>query len=169
MRPMEQKILNGPWLMSLTQSEQVSDVVLSYQIEADSSRVLYALSIPEYIEAWLRAPESDDMRFVFIPEGREAFRIDLYRGGVPLSSIRSSCRIVSSNQVRYTWKMDSLISTTDTRVDIHVRCSPGGCILGLKHSGFRSSEESAWYDKMWHQSIESLCRIVSKNRTSAAH
>ena len=169
MRPMEQKILNPPWLMTRAPSEQVSDVVLSYQIEADSARVLYALSIPEYIEAWLHAPESEDVRFVFTPEGREVFRIDLYRGGVLLSSIRSSCRIVSSNQVRYTWKMDSLIGTTDTRVDIHLRCSSGGCILGLKHSGFRSSEESAWYDKMWHQSIENLCRIVSKNRTSAAH
>jgi uncharacterized protein YndB with AHSA1/START domain len=169
MRPMEQKILNAPWLMTLTPPEQVSDVVLSYQIEADSSRVLYALSIPEYIEAWLRAPESDDVRFAFVPEGREAFRIDLYRGAVPLSSIRSSCRIVSSNQVRYTWKIDSPIGASDTRVDIHIRCSSGGCILGLKHSGFRSTEESAWYDKMWHQSVENLCRIVSRNRPAVAH
>jgi uncharacterized protein YndB with AHSA1/START domain len=169
MRPMEQKILNAPWLMTLTPSEQVSDVVLSYQIEADSGRVLYALSIPEYIEAWLRAPETDDLRFVFISEGRETFRIDLYRGEVPLSSIRSSCRIVSSNQVRYTWKTTSTIDTTETLVNIHLRCGPGGCILGLKHSGFRTSEESAWYDKMWHQSLENLCRIVSKNRTGAAH
>ncbi len=169
MGPMEQKILNAPWTMNLTPSEQVSDVVLSYKIEADSGRVLYALSIPEYIEAWLRAPETDDVRFVFSPESRDAFRIDLYRGGIPLSSIRSSCRIVSSNQVRYTWKTTSPIVTTETLVDIHLRCSPGGCILGLKHSGFRTSEESAWYDRMWHQSLENLWRIVSKNRTSASH
>jgi uncharacterized protein YndB with AHSA1/START domain len=169
MGPREQKIMNAPWTMALTPSEQISDVVLSYQIETDSGRVLYALSIPEYIEAWLRPPETDDVRFAFSPEGREAFRIDLFRGGLPLSSVRSSCRIVSSNQVRYTWKMTSPIDTTDTRVDIHLRCSPGGCILGLKHSGFRTSEESAWYYKMWHQSLENLCRIVSKNRTSTAH
>jgi uncharacterized protein YndB with AHSA1/START domain len=169
MGAMEQKILNAPWMMTMIPTERVSDVVLSYQIEADSGRVLYALSMPEYIEAWLRAPNTDSVTFIFRPEVRDTFRIDLYRGEALQSTIRSSCRVVSSNQVRYNWKTTSPLGTTDTLVDVHLRSSSGGCILGLKHSGFKETQESIWYYEMWHQSLENLCRLMSKNRPSPSH
>jgi uncharacterized protein YndB with AHSA1/START domain len=35
------------------------DILASEQIEAEVRRVLYALTTPEYMEAWLRFPEVD--------------------------------------------------------------------------------------------------------------
>jgi uncharacterized protein YndB with AHSA1/START domain len=130
---------------------------------ADSSRVMYALSIPEYIEAWLRAPNAEESQFVFSPEEQQAFRIDLYRAEALQTSVQGSCRVLSANQVRYVWKTTSSFGTHETLVDMQLRCSSGGCILALKHSGFKDAKESAWCCKMWQQSLERLCRIMARN------
>src|SRR5438876_12356802 len=88
------------------------DVAMSFHFNADSGRVFYALSIPEYIEAWLQAPDTDDLRFVFNQVAEETFRIDLYRGQTLQASIDASSWVVGANQVRYIWKTISSLDTT---------------------------------------------------------
>jgi uncharacterized protein YndB with AHSA1/START domain len=139
------------------------DVALSFQFKADSSRVFYALSIPEYIEAWLQAPDTEELRFVFNQVAEETFRIDLYHGETRQASVDGSCWVVGSNQVRYIWKTTSLIDTTETLVDMKLLPGSGGCVLALKHSGFNDPEESARCRRMWQQSLQRLCRLVEKN------
>jgi uncharacterized protein YndB with AHSA1/START domain len=139
------------------------DVALSFQFTADSSRIFYALSLPEYIEAWLQASDTDDLRFVFNQIAEETFRIDLYRGETLQASVDASCWIVGSNQVRYTWKTTSPIGTTETLVDMKLLSGSGGCVLALKHSGFHDPAESARCRRMWQQSLERLCRLMEKN------
>ena len=56
MRDTQQNILINPAVMTLV-SGRDRDVVHSVRIQADRERVFYALSIPEYIEAWLRSPK----------------------------------------------------------------------------------------------------------------
>ena len=48
-----------PGMIATIPGQQERDVALSFQFKADSSRVFYALSIPEYIEAWLQAPDTE--------------------------------------------------------------------------------------------------------------
>jgi uncharacterized protein YndB with AHSA1/START domain len=138
------------------------DVALSFQFKADSSRVFYALSIPEYIEAWLQAPDTDDLRFVFNQIAEETFRIDLYRGETLQACIDGSCWVVGTNQVRYIWKTTSPIETTQTLVDMKLLSGSSGCVLALKHSGFNDPVESAHCRRMWQQSLERLSRLVEK-------
>lgn len=159
----EQTILNKFDMAARIPNQLGSDIALAFRIEADSSRVLYALSMPEYIEAWLGAPDSEELQLVFNPVTQEAFRIDLYRAQALQACIHSSCRVVSANQVRYNWKTTSPIGATETVVDMQLRRSSGGCILGLKHSGFKNTVESAWCCKMWRQSLERLGRLMKKN------
>lgn len=159
----ERNIPNNPGTKAMAPDVYARDVILSFKIEADSSRVLYALSIPEYIEAWLQTPDANELQLVFNPETQEAFRIDLYRAEALQASVHSSCRIVGANQVRYVWKTTSPVGTTETLVDMNLLCGSGECILGLKHSGFKDARESAWCGEMWHQSLNSLCRLMGKN------
>jgi uncharacterized protein YndB with AHSA1/START domain len=138
------------------------DVALSFQFKADSSRVFYALSIPEYIEAWLQAPDTEG-RFVFNHIEEETFCIDLYRGETLQATVDGSCWVVGSNQVRYIWRTTSLLDTTETLVDMKLLSGSGGCVLALKHSGFNDPAESARCRRMWQQSLQRLCRLVEKN------
>jgi uncharacterized protein YndB with AHSA1/START domain len=154
-----------PGMIATTSAQHERDVALSFQFKADSSRVFYALSIPEYIEAWLQAADTDDLRFVFNQIAEETFRIDLYRGETRQASVDGSCWVVGSNQVRYIWKTTSLIDTTETLVDMKLLSGSGGCgcVLALKHSGFNDPAESARCRRMWQQSLKRLCRLVEKN------
>jgi uncharacterized protein YndB with AHSA1/START domain len=158
-----------PGMVPTVPSQRERDVALSFQFKADRSRVFYALSIPEYIEAWLQAPnrdediDTDDLRFVFNQVAEETFRIDRYRGTTLHSSIDGSCWVVGENQVRYLWKTTSLMGTSETLVDMKLLSSLGGCVLALKHSGFNDPAESARCRRMWQQSLERLCRLMEKN------
>jgi hypothetical protein len=144
-------------------SQHINDVALAFRIEAASSRVLYALSMPEYIEAWLQAPDGEGLQFVFNLVTQDAFRIDLYRDEMLQASIHSWCRVENVNQVRSTWRTVSPAGAAETLVDMQLRGSSGGCILGLKHSGFKNTVDSAWYRRMWNQSMERLCRLMRKD------
>jgi uncharacterized protein YndB with AHSA1/START domain len=159
----EQAVLNGLGIIAPILGQQKRDVVLSFKIEAHSSRVLYALSIPEYFEAWLQTPDAGELQLVFNLVAEEAFRIDFYRAGSLQTSVNGSCRLVSANQVRYTWKTTTFTSSTETLVDIQLLRTSGGCTLNLRHSGFRSSTESSWCYKMWCLSLERLCKLMEKN------
>ena len=152
-----------PRMIARISSRHEKEVALSFQFKADSSRVFYALSIPEYIEAWLEAPDTDDLRFVFNHIAEETFRIDLYRGEILQARVDGSCWVVGNNQVRYIWKTASPIATTETVVDMKLLCGPAGCVLALKHSGFQDPIESARCRRMWQQSLERLCRLMEKN------
>jgi uncharacterized protein YndB with AHSA1/START domain len=139
------------------------DVFLTRKIEAESSRVFYALSIPEYIEAWLLVPGEEDVQLVFEPDAPESWHMHLYRAEELQASIRGFCCVVSANRIRYSWETTAAAGTTKTLVDMQLLCAPRGCVLGLKHSGFRDAVESAWHHEMWHQSLEKLSRLMKKN------
>jgi uncharacterized protein YndB with AHSA1/START domain len=139
------------------------DIALSRMIEADSSRVFYALSIPEYIEAWLLAPDAEASQLVFELVTSETFQIDLYRAQALEASIHGFCRVVGANEVRYRWTTTSSISTTETLVDMKLLCAPEGCIIDLKHGGFEDPIESAWCYKMWHKSLDKLSTLMKRN------
>jgi uncharacterized protein YndB with AHSA1/START domain len=158
----EQILLQGLGRPTPISNHHERDVVLSRKIEADSSRVLYALSIPEYIEAWLLVPNAEELQLVFKLEPPETFHINLYRSETLQAKIRGLCRVVNANQIRYSWKTTSSRSTTETLVDMQLLCVSGGCILGLKHSGFDDPVESVWYRTMWEMSLEQLCRILRR-------
>jgi hypothetical protein len=159
----KQNTLIDPGMMVMTTGQHEKDVILSFRFKADSSRLLYALSIPEYIEIWLQAPEAEDLRSVFNLVAQETFRLDLYRGDTLLSSVDGSCQVMGQNQVRYIWKTTSLVGAAETLVDMKLLCGSEGCVLALKHSGFKDSIERAWCSRMWHQSLERLCRLMEKN------
>jgi uncharacterized protein YndB with AHSA1/START domain len=160
---MEQSVLRHPEMPGVVHGQQTRDIALAFRIEAASSRVMYALSMPEYIEAWLQAPATEGLKFFFNPITQDAFRIDLYRAETPQTSIYGSCRVVNINQVRYTWRTVSSAGTSETLVDMWLRDGSGGCILGLKHSGFSDAVDSAWCSRMWNQSLGRLSRLMKKH------
>jgi hypothetical protein len=163
MRLTEPNPLNNLGKKRTIPEQRDKDVALSFKIEAETSRVLYALSIPEYIEAWLQAPDIADLQFVFNLVAQETFRIDLYRADAFQASVHGSCCVVGTNQVRYVWQTTSTAGTIETLVDMQLLCASDGCILGLKHSGFKDTVEREWCCSMWYQSMEKLCRLMRKN------
>ncbi len=149
-------------LPTLLPNQKESDIRLSLRIQADRARVFYALSIPEYIEAWLRCPPEDKMRSVFHSVDEDAFRIDLYRAQTLQGSIHSNCSVPEDNRIRYAWNTKSALGLTETAVDVKLLSASGACMLTLTHGGFRDKSESAWHRELWQQSLATLSRLMEK-------
>jgi len=133
--------------------------VVSPRIDVDARRMLYALSIPEYIEAWMLAAYAEEMlRFDFVTDQR--FNIGFYRWEAHRVSIHGSSRIVNRTRVHYMWKMISANGIAHTTVDLTILTREDGCIVVLNHRGLSNLEERAWHCKMWERSLEKLRRIV---------
>jgi hypothetical protein len=137
----------------------VEAIVMSSQIVVDSRRILQALSVPEYVEAWLQAPSPEEMlTFDFVTQQR--FQISLYRAEAFRGSIHGAIRIINRNQVCYMWKTISANGISHTTVDINVLTRMDGEIVTLKHAGFRNPIERAWHRTMWERSFGKLCGLV---------
>jgi uncharacterized protein YndB with AHSA1/START domain len=163
MNEMQQDVLTQPRRAATSPTRMKTAVALSVRISADRRRVLHALSIPEYMEAWLQSPEPDELLFVFDIVREESFRIRLYRAEGLHASIYGSSRVVDANRINYIWSTTSRARTTETLVDMRLAGGPRGCTLRLRHSGFRDRAESAWHGRMWHRSMEKLCQLIRMN------
>ncbi len=136
-----------------------SEIVLSSPAEVGSRRMMYALSISEYIEAWLRAPDPEEL-FVFGAVTHERFHVDLYRAEARRASIHGSARVVSRNQVTYVWKTISATGVAHTAVDFRILEGRGRCVVDLRHSGFHNPADREWHRKMWDRSLNRLCSLM---------
>jgi hypothetical protein len=142
------------------------DIVASVQIEAESRRVLYALAMPEYIEAWLKLPEVD--RVECYPDRRsfDRFRIDLFSSDECRGCIFGSCHLSKPDKITYLWERDRAGGCAKSIVEMRLCSGPGRCILKLRHSGFQSRAESQWHSTMWRYSLKNLCGLMEGIRTA---
>ncbi len=144
------------------------DFCASTQMEAEVRRVLHALAMPEYMEAWLQLPGAD--RVECHPDRRsfDRFRIDLFSCASRTGSIFASCLLSKPNKITYLWERDPLGERDCLRernrlagpaksvVEIRLWGNQSRCTLNLMHSGFSSSEEREWHSEMWLRSLDNL-------------
>jgi uncharacterized protein YndB with AHSA1/START domain len=136
------------------------EVSVSVQIEAEPSRVLYALAIPEYMEAWLQFPEVE--RIECQPELRsfDRFRIDLTSSGGRRRTILGSCLLTKPNRITYLWERDLADGRPRSMVEMRLLGGPIQCTLKLRHTGFRDQDEREWHSRMWPCSLRNLCKLM---------
>jgi uncharacterized protein YndB with AHSA1/START domain len=143
------------------------DVAVSVEIRAESRRVLYALTIPEYMEAWLQMPDLEKLECSADSRAPNSFHIDLYSSEASHTRIEGFCLLSSPDWIVYLWKNSCAGNNAETMVGIHLRSGPGQCTVDLKHSGFCNLEESVWHSRMWHSSLDKLCKLMTKMNGSA--
>lgn len=148
--------------MAVTLEETALDVAVSVEIEAESRRVLYALTIPEYMEAWLQMPDTENLlQCHSTSRAPNSFLIDLYSAKARRARIKGSCLRLDPDRVIYLWRNTCTGSTGETMVDIHLKNGPGQCTINLNHRGFCDMEESLWHSQMWHRSLDKLGRLMT--------
>lgn len=136
------------------------EVSAAVQIEAEPSRVLYALAIPEYMEAWLQFPEME--RIECQPELRafDRFRIDLICSGGRQRTILGSCLLSKPNRITYLWERGLTDDRPKSMVEMRLSGGPTQCTLKLRHTGFRNHDEREWHSRTWPCSLSNLCKLM---------
>jgi uncharacterized protein YndB with AHSA1/START domain len=159
----QQNTLSQSQAIAVVPTRKKATVTLSMRVASDRRRVLHALSIPEYMEAWLQLPHPDEFLPVFDVVKRESFRIRLYHAKGLHGSIYGSSQVVDENRVAYLWRTAYRTRTTETLVNIRVAGGSRGCTVRLEHSGFRDKADSTWHSGLWHGSMAKLSRLIQTN------
>jgi uncharacterized protein YndB with AHSA1/START domain len=136
-----------------------AEIFASAQIKAEIPRMLHALAVPEYMEAWLQLPDTERIECRSDPRSFDRFRIDLFTAGRRRGSIHGSCFLAKPNRITYMWE-NPAVEGLRSLVEIRLWSNSTRCTLRLKHSGLNTREEKEWYSRMWRDSLPKLCALM---------
>jgi uncharacterized protein YndB with AHSA1/START domain len=138
------------------------EVFASVEIEAEVQRILYALSTPEYMEAWLQLPGAERVECHSERRSFDRFRIDMFLSDKRSASIYGSCLVSRPKRVTYLWNKERVGISYRSVVEIHILAGPSRCGLKLKHRGLSNAEDREWHSTMWQQSLNKLRLLTER-------
>jgi len=156
----ELKTIGSTPKLDLVNQNGLLEIVLSIKIAADWRRVFHAITLPEYIEAWLQVPDTDRIECHAEMRSLARFRIDCFSANMPRRSIYGSCSLSRFDTIIYQWKGSHVDHAIQSTVEIRFNGGPRQCILNLKHSGLVNEDERAWHSVLWKRSFKTLRRVI---------
>jgi uncharacterized protein YndB with AHSA1/START domain len=140
-----------------------SSLAISMRVNADRQRLFQALTLPEYVEAWI-APsgEGNQRRAVSItPEG---FRIEIPDSRSPDSSIRGSYLTRRRSKLIFTWQKGWAPDAPTSTVTIRLNGDFDRTEIVLNHAGLGCRREYEWHRTFWHESIRRLSGLFLSSK-----
>ena len=138
-------------------------IFASVAIQAEIQRLLYALSTPEYMEAWLQLPGAERVECHAEERSFDRFRIDMFSANTRLPSIYGSCLLSKPNRVTYLWEKTCVAgSRPRSLVEMALLGSPKCCTLRLKHLGLPNGQDQEWHSTMWQLSLNKLRLLMER-------
>jgi|ERR1700677_4420737 uncharacterized protein YndB with AHSA1/START domain len=156
----ELKTIGSTPTLDLVNQSGLLEVVISIEIAADWRRVFQAITLPEYIEAWLQVPDADRIECHSERRSPTRFRIDLFSVNKSRRSIYGSCSLTRSDTIIYQWKRTNVDHRIQSTVQIQFNGGPRQCTLHLRHSGLVNEEERNWHSVLWERSFHTLRRVI---------
>lgn len=137
-------------------------IEFSVTIRADSRRVLYAITIPEYIETWLAPPSASGLRIITKTGDCSDLLLECYNAGRLSARFAVSVDHITETTATMSWH-DVPTETASTSIaHFGLKRNQGSCLLNLKHKGLADESTELWYSQMWQQSLSNLCRLLNK-------
>jgi uncharacterized protein YndB with AHSA1/START domain len=141
------------------ESPPPTEIALNAKIDADTARVLQALTVPEYLEAWISHPECKRGCVVRASRIACSYRIDFIYSDMLDSSISGSIRMLQSDKLLLTWRRFGVCEEAQSVVNIVLQGDGGSSLLQLRHIGLPSRAEFEWHEKLWGASLRNLSRL----------
>lgn len=135
-------------------------IAMSVGVNADADRIFQALTVPEYLEVWIRLPDQADGSMVVISQKPDGYRLDHYRGGRVVASFISTYLFCHRRKMRFSWRNTTKPAEAASRVDFRIRGNFGDSLLELRHTGLACSDEFLWHQQLWRASLGKLTSIL---------
>jgi hypothetical protein len=139
-----------------------SDIFASVEIQAEVQRILYALSTPEYMEAWLQLPGADRVECHSELRSFDRFRIDVFSSNKMMPSVYGSCLLSKPNRVTYLWEKNCVGLRSRSLVEITLLADHNRCTLWLKHRDLTNELDREWHSAMWQLSLNKLRILMER-------
>jgi uncharacterized protein YndB with AHSA1/START domain len=142
------------------------DIALRVTVDAEPLRVFHALTVSEYREAWMCAPQTDGGLSVMASQDQDTYCVDFIRAGLPCLAISGSYDRCCPSEILFSWCKRSGSPTPKTMVCIRLHGSNrGATVLNLRHSGFTSASESLWHQRFWISSLRRLVWLLERRHS----
>jgi hypothetical protein len=135
-------------------------ITMSVDVEADARRIFHALTVPEYLEAWVDLPDCGKDSAIVVAATDNGYRLDHYSDGRVDVSISGSYLFCHQRKLRLFWRATRMSNCTDSLVDFRLRGNFGSSVLELRHMAFGSAEEHIWHERLWRGSLERLTTLL---------
>ena len=135
-------------------------IEMSIDVDADARRIFHALTVPEYLEAWIDVPDHGKDFFIAAAATDDGYRLDHYSEGRIDMSISGSYLFCHQRKLRLLWRETRLPNCADSLVDFRLRGNFGSSILELRHLARGSADEYLWHERLWRGSLEKLATLL---------
>jgi len=135
-------------------------IAMSIAVDADAVRIFHALTVPEYLEAWISMPGSGEDSAVIASPAENGYRLDQYAAGSLTVSITGSYLFCHHRKMRLSWRKCRKVVCCDSLVDFRLRGNFGSTILELRHSDLASAGEYLWHQALWRSSLDKLASLL---------
>lgn len=142
---------------------------MEYSLAADTRRIFNALTVPEYIEAWICVPGYHPDCQNVTCRVAHGFQIEHRCHSGAITRITGTYFSFLKRKLSFSWRPAGASGAGDSLVDIRLRGDFERSILRLRHRGFESEEEFNWHDALWSASIARLSRLFDKPTMGTNH
>jgi hypothetical protein len=153
-------LLDSTPIFSPGSRHELLDVHASVLIAAEYRRILYALTMPEYMEAWLRFPGADKVECRTEARSPRNFRVRVEHISAPPRTIYASCFFSRPNTITYLWDRTRMGSIAKSIVRMQLQFGSKMCVLQLSHSGACEKMQHESYRVMWCDSLAALRSLM---------
>lgn len=129
---------------------------LEVSIRADARRLIHALTVPEYLEAWLSLPGQHPECSTTAARDDQDFAVEHFCDGRLSVLISGTYLVCRRRNVIFSWRVEGELCVPPTEVDIRLRGDFERTTLILRHTGFASRHDLAWHRALWNASIGRL-------------
>ena len=150
----------GEDFIERSQTANYAYVSLSVNIRADAHRIVYALTIPEYMEAWMVIPGADRVTCVGEDRSEVNFRLDLCCSKNVHAPIHCHRILATTEHLKFAWRRVDSEGKGQSIVDIRIRQRKAVCIVSVRHTGFSDVAEATWHSVLWLSSLNKLRRLL---------
>lgn len=141
-------------------SVQSLSVRTSAAFSVAPARLFYALTIPEYVETWLTAPDAVEVRCAGNPAAGEVLSIELHHNRHVVTTIFADYKSLSPQDIHMRWYVRSSTHTHVTQVRIAIRTVRADVILRLRHAGFTNPSAWHWHQELWGMSLTKMQMLI---------
>ena len=132
-------------------------VARTVSVDADRHRLFQALTVPEYMEAWISVPGTGKDQQIMASCTPESYRILARNGACLLACIGGFYRVCRRSKLVFTWKKGTTTAAGfSSLVTIRLLGDFARTTLCLSHSGLASKAEYLWHRAFWEGSLERL-------------
>jgi hypothetical protein len=140
--------------------DEGSSIAMSVCVNADAERIFQALTVSEFLEAWISWPDRTSHSVIHATQQKDGYQLDHCCIGRLPTRITGHFLFCHRRKMRLLWRKALGPRHHRSVVDFRIRGNFGSSLLELRHMELDSADEIAWHRELWLGSLERLASLL---------